>query len=334
MSLAAMLNGQGATGLFEGVSEEAMAKYSIENGPVVMAMECAELLNTAFMEGFYAVNDVEISAVVEGYQSVTESSEKMNKIREHVKNAGKAIAEVFRKMAGAVRGFFANIGKKIRERALASDKFFNSLPGSIKTITYEGYDFKGLDEIRDVLYKTTPSNMLDSCKEMGDVVTGKDITEEDLEKIKAAHTEIFADLRKSFNIDDNTSLSDGFWSYFRSGATKDQIKECKIAVSEVKKLTKSGDKLAKNMDEVSKAIEKDYLNYASECEKSAEGDDSTRGNAWRSIAGTAREFNNYLTTLASSWLNAYNEACAQWGYGARAYLAKEKKNAKTDGGDN
>lgn len=328
MSLTAMIHGQGVVGCFEGVSAETMAKYNIDNGPVVMAMECAELLNTAFMEGFYTVNDVEISAAMEGYQSVTESSEKAGKVKEALVKAGKAIAEAFRKMGNAIRGFFANIGNKIKEKALKSDVFFNKLPGSVKTITYEGYEYK-LDDLKDRLYDLNPDDRLKEVDEMikeriNIGLTAKNYKEEFSENVLGA-------IRKYYNIDDTTSWSDGLWSYFRSGAKKGQVKECKIVVSEAKKMFKGCDKLAKELDKISKDMEKKYLGYATKCEQSVKGDNSEAAEVWRVVASCTRELNTVVMTLTSSWLNAYNEASSMWVFGAREYIKTEKEGNSGDG---
>lgn len=320
----------GSTSDFSDVTMESAAKYSVDDAALIMTMECAELLNDAFMEGFYEVNDIEIEAAMEGYSSVQESSEKLASIKEKMGNARHKIAEAFRNMGKAIRAFFSNIVTKLKERMLKSNKFFNSLPGEVKVVRYMGHKFTHLEDIKAILNRIVPEEVLGSIDGYRDIVSNAKKDEDPAPKFKEEAQKKIDELKKEFGLDKEGSASSVLYSYFRNGAKwtpgASGTEPVTMSVSDMQKIIKAGSKIASDFDTISKGIESDYKGYADKCE-SLKGDSEVGTTGWQALAAMSRQVSTMCMTIAKEWCSAYNNAQGQWTHAIREYMPKDTKAA-------
>lgn len=340
MSLRSMVYGYGGSGtaVLEGATEEILGRYDAVNGPIVSAMETAELLNEAFMEGFYAVNDLEIEAAMEGYQSVTESSGKMAAIKEKLAGAWKKLCELFRKMKEAVVGFFSNIATKIKEKALASDKFFNSLPGYVKVLDYEGPKFQNLDKIKEILSGCAPDAVFGRAKGYSKVIAGDKDESTSLEDFKDSLDKEVVKLKETYGIKGSMSTEDEHNALNAYFCPDDGNNKQQVNVSDVRKVVKYGAKISGEFAAASKKMADSYEAYAKKCEdlsKKAAGDDENAPGTekWLALSAKVRDTHTFANKILSVWSSNYNRATKYWESAARSYMKKNGGDGENNGED-
>lgn len=345
MSLQNMVAGYMGSGIYEGVSQENLQKYNVVNGAITMAMESAIMFDEAFMEGFYKLNEMEVEVAMEGYSSIMESG-KFEAFKERIKNAGKKIAGMFRTMGTAIHSFFANIAGKIKEKMLASDKFFNSLPTHVKVIKYKGPKFTHLEEIKDILNDCSPSSVLGSTDGYSKIISGKlkEGSDFSVEKFKEEGEKYFNKLQMEFGVPEaqigEGNMSMHIAAYFRDNhmAGEDDslnTKEQEVSISYVNKVVKAGTKISSDIANVGKNMKKEYDDYAKKCEEASkeEGIASEFSSAWLALASMARKSQSVASTVVSAWNSAYTQAIGLWESGARQYSARVQMSVrKNDGG--
>ena len=320
MSLRNMVQGYyGTTDVLEGISPENLAKYSIDNGCVAITMECASLLNQAFMEGFYNANELEVEAALEGFQSVQESSEKMEKIKQGWDNAKKKIAEVFRKIGDFFESFFANISKALTQHTISADKFLKSIPQDVSVFEYTGYKYTNLDTITDLIGNFTTAKTIDE-------VVNK--SKADRQNVEQYGSNKMNELRALLGAkSSDTSYSELAFSYFRNGATgeKDQ-KTFKNTVAGISGIVQKASKFAQVSSKFGKEQNKNYKTIAKALDRSSKkAETENEAQYWSKLASFARQYSTFSSSVTSAWLTAYKEAMTVW------IRAIKKGDASDDG---
>lgn len=317
MSLASMIRGNGVA-LIEGATPEGMLKYDCDNGPLIMAMEAAEALNDVFMEGFYATNDLEISAAMEGYASVMESDEKKTSFKEHVKNALKAVAKFFRNLGEGIANWGANLTGKFNDVISKAEKVVKGAPSN-ESVTIKG-QYRNLDKVADTFAKLDPNVVV------GDFEANKKAIGNagDINAIKVKCSTALESIKNKFGIEGSADTATALNDYFRDNTSFNE--EYKITVSDAQKIVADGHKACKSIGARCSSLRKTYDKYATEAEKAASKAEREENNnvaeVWRAMASAANECNSFAVQVMKSWCSAYTSYVKTVANAVQVQLAK------------
>ena len=344
MSLQSLLFGySGECGCLESVEPELMARYGCASGPVVMAMEAADMLHDIYMESFYDTNDLEISAAMEGVSVLTEASEKGSTFKEKISSAWEKLKELFHKFVEMLKGIFGSIVNAIKNGIGKAKDFIKNIPGNIKSrlskLEYEGFKYTNLDnyakfaskvDISSKNYKKMTDRVADVAvkavlgrydNKPGDVSTDSDKTSF-AEDMSDALNKSLLDVKKMFGIGDDDKTEDVskiLFAYFRNGAkdADDKTKQT-ISVHDAETAVNNSEKDLSILNKLFSGLQADYEYAAERCKlnqkrikNGGSGGDlrqmSVLVNAQRQIASYSNMMNNFVSTVTNAWKTALTE---------------------------
>lgn len=232
--LASMLM-ESALGGVPNATPEAVAKYTHENGAVLIAMETAEDIHEIFLEGFYGLESLEFShekATMEGAsQDVLESI--AGNIKAKAKNTIKMIREKLQSLWEKVKGFAKNVKTYILSVFQNGSKFAKAHQKELKALnldsnfTYDVYDYtieKGCKEMSDAI-STAFDKVNSSMKRINDAdkLSEANDNEKRVEARKAIYDEL---IKSSFGGDtEEDSVNTYVWGAVRGGANSTSDKQ-------------------------------------------------------------------------------------------------------------
>ena len=337
MSLQSLLFGySGEVGCLENTDPELTARYNCDNGPVLMAMEAAEMLHDIYMEAFYDTNDIEISAAMEGVTVLTEASDKGKSFKEKIKGAWKKLAELFKRFVAWLRGILSSILKSIKEHCKKAKEFVTGIPSNIKSriskLEYEGFKYTNLDSYPkfaakvDIGSKNFKKLSDKLAKATVDVISGKggndDYNDDDLnEALEKELKSSLQDVKKPFGISEDASSDDtttALFGYFRNGAKNADAKtKQSISFHEAESVVADTEKTLSVINKMFTGLQADYEYQANVCEaqekrlNSSEIGDvrilSALVNVQRKIATYSNQMNSFVSTVTNAWKTAITE---------------------------
>ena len=223
--LASMLM-ESALGGVPNATPEAVAKYTHENGAVLIAMETAEDIHEIFLEGFYGLESLEFShekATMEGAsQDVLESI--AGNIKAKAKNTIKMIREKLQSLWEKVKGFAKNVKTYILSVFQNGSKFAKAHQKELKALnlgsdfTYDLYDYTieaSCSKMSDAI-SSTFDGVNSSLKTLSNASKTSDTGDRTLEKKKMIYDDL---IKSSFGGDtDEDSVNTYIWGAMRGNA--------------------------------------------------------------------------------------------------------------------
>lgn len=306
--LASMLM-ESALGGVPNATPEAVAKYTHENGAVLIAMETAEDIHEIFLEGFYGLESLEFShekATMEGAsQDVLESI--AGNIKAKAKNTIKMIREKLQSLWEKVKGFAKNVKTYILSVFQNGSKFAKAHQKELKALnlgsdfTYDLYDYTieaSCSKMSDAI-SSTFDGVNSSLKTLSNASKTSDTGDRTLEKKKMIYDDL---IKSSFGGDtDEDSVNTYIWGAMRGNtkSTSDKnhmsgkIDALVDALIGAPKLTTSFDNAWKKQDKMFK----DAMASCKDLETKADKSDMTNLASLASI----------YYTIVSKLSNLYNK---------------------------
>lgn len=368
MSLQSLLFGYSEYGCLESVNPELTARYNCDNGPVLMAMEAADMLHDIYLEAFYDTNDIEISAAMEGVTVLTEASGKGSTFKEKIANAWKKIKELFHRFVEWLKGIFGSIWKAIKENLTKAKDFIKNIPSNIKSrlskLEYEGFKYTNLENYAKFAAKVdiNSKNYKKMSERVAKVVSNADKGKYDVEGSQeedGTHTvksaDVFEDIdgelkksllevKKMFGIaedDKSDDVSKILFSYFRGGAKNADAKSKQtISVHDAEAATTNAEKELASLNKLFAGLQADYEYAAKLCEANEArirtnhadnlGWASILVNAQRKIASYSNMMNTFVSTVTNAWKSALTERNSVYAQALAKAAAKAKKEDNED----
>lgn len=364
MSLQSLLYGySGEIGCLESVEPELLEKYNCETGPVMMAMEAADMLHDIYMEAFYDTNDIEISAAMEGMTVLTEASEKGKSFKEKVSGAWGKLKELFLRFVKWLKGILGSVFKSIGDHLKKAKDFIKNIPSNVKArltkLEYEGFKYTNLDNYAKFASKVDISskNFKKLSEKLGKIVSnvskdkyGKESeddtfnsvsVDEDMDKKLRSS---FADIKKIFGISEDSSSEDtsnALFGYFRGGAKNASAKtKQSISLSHAQSAVDDTEKLLSSINKLFSALQADYEFQAKVCAanedriNAVEYPDvrviSSLVNGERKIASYCNRVNSFVSTVTNAWKNAAIERNNVYAQTIAKAAAEANKKEKED----
>lgn len=215
-------------GTFGSVSEA--ASYTLESGASMIATQCLHELHEIFECAVVETSEAELSAIVEGCQSVEESAQ-YNAVFESAEvSAGQKVILFLRKLGDRVMAFFINIATKLSSFIHDYDKWFDKHKKAMNDAGKTKLDVKNwnVDKISSVHSKvdelsgkisTTANELAELIKK---TLEDKDASEQKKEYLQKKFDNKLQDILDDYakNVTGATSASAEFFSSLNANIWK------------------------------------------------------------------------------------------------------------------
>ena len=316
------------------VSPEMLSKYTYDDGAALIAMESAADLHEIFCEGFYDMEELEIRQ----YMTVQEgASEEVlegigSTIKEKTKAAFGKIKEVLKKLWEKVKVFYYNIKRYLSSIFSNTADFLKTYEADLKTLKMNDFTYPVYNYTFDKLQKRskddgikTMESLIKQAEDHVKEFTGRAWMVDNVEAkyndmrdnsrddaIKAYDKKVKEFMKDDFGIDDESKISEVFWSACRGGAKYgDAPDKRRVNIKEIIKGLKDAPNYLKIYSELSNKLDKVYSDAIKKIEQAENAaDDKTYTNAvavYKSLTASIKKMQNVQNASINAQTTAIYE---------------------------